>query len=278
MVFNTDEVVLQRVQEWGRNVSEMTKREVGKTRVFLNGKAEECRLRECNLGNFVTDAMVYMNLQMGENTYWSDVTMAIMNAGGIRGSIDETANGGSITMEDILQVLPFQNTVDTIEIKGSDLKDAFEFAVDGYNPNGHRLAGKFLQVSGIKVIYDISKPSGSRVKSLQVLCKACREPKYVPLNDTQVYKVAVPTYIATGGDGFTILRDRAIVHHLSGILDSDMLVEYLHYKSPVLQAVEGRVRFADSIYCGNNDGSKPSSSSLLLSILLSCLVLVLSFQ
>ncbi|CAL8073312.1 unnamed protein product [Orchesella dallaii] len=273
-----DETVLQRVHEWGQNVSEMTKRSVGKTRVFLNGKSEVCRLKECNLGNFITDAMVFMNLKFADDLYWSDVTMAIMNSGGIRGSIDETANGGSINMEDILQVLPFQNTVDMIEIKGADLRDAFEFAVDGYDPKGYRLAGKFLQVSGIKVIYDISKPNGSRVRSLKVLCKACREPMYVPLNDTEIYKVAVPTYIATGGDGFTILRDRAVAHHLSGILDSDMLVEYLKYKSPVIQAVEGRVRFVDSLDCGNKNGSKPSSSSLLLSILLSCLVLVLSFQ
>lgn len=86
-----------------------------------------------------------------------------------------------------------------------------------YDPKGYRLAGKFLQVSGIKVIYDISRPNGSRVKSLKVLCKACREPSYVPLNLTQIYKVAVPTYIATGGDGFVILRDKAIAHHLSGM-------------------------------------------------------------
>ncbi|ODN02906.1 Snake venom 5'-nucleotidase [Orchesella cincta] len=264
-----DPQVLERVHEWGKNVSEMTKREVGKTRVFLNGKSEECRLRECNLGNFISDAMVFMNQKFADDTSWSDVTIGLLNSGGIRGSIDETANGGSISMEDVLQVLPFQNTIDLIEIKGSDLKDAFEYAVDGYDPKGYRLAGKFLQVSGVKVIYDVSKPNGNRVKSIKVLCKDCREPMYVPLNETLVYKIAIPTYMATGGDGFTIFRDRAIAHHLSEMLDSDMLIEYLKYKSPVIQAVEGRVRFVGSLDCDNNDGSSslPSSASLLLSLL-----------
>lgn len=55
-----DEALLARVNEWGKNVTELTKREVGKTRVFLNGKSEECRLRECNLGNFIADAMVFI--------------------------------------------------------------------------------------------------------------------------------------------------------------------------------------------------------------------------
>lgn len=54
-----DEELLARVNEWGKNVTELTKMEVGKTRVFLNGKAEVCRLYECNLGNFITDAMVF---------------------------------------------------------------------------------------------------------------------------------------------------------------------------------------------------------------------------
>lgn len=142
--------------------------------------------------------------------------MALMNSGGIRGSIDETAKGGSISMEDVLQVLPFQNTIDLIEISGEDLQAAFEYSVEGYDPKGYRIPGKFLQVSGIKVVYDVSKPDGSRVKSIKVLCKDCREPSYEPLNMTEIYKIAVPTYIATGGDGFVILRDRAKSHRLSG--------------------------------------------------------------
>jgi 2',3'-cyclic-nucleotide 2'-phosphodiesterase (5'-nucleotidase family) len=51
-------------------------------------------------------------------------------------------------MDDILTVLPFQNTIDLIEIKGEHLRESFEFAVQGYDPKGHHLAGKFLQVSG----------------------------------------------------------------------------------------------------------------------------------
>jgi 2',3'-cyclic-nucleotide 2'-phosphodiesterase (5'-nucleotidase family) len=38
----------------------------------------------------------------------------------------------------------------------------------------------------------------------------------VPLDDNAVYKVAVPTYVATGGDGFAIIKKNRLAHHLSG--------------------------------------------------------------
>lgn len=59
---------------------------------------------------------------------------------------------GIITMEDVMTVLPFQNTVDLIEIAGKFLRQAFEFSVEDYDPSGLHIAGKFLQVSGRKML------------------------------------------------------------------------------------------------------------------------------
>lgn len=52
---------------------------------------------------------------------------------------------GSVTMEDILTVLPFGATVDLVLIKGSTVKKAFEHAVRRYGS----MSGEFLQVSGL---------------------------------------------------------------------------------------------------------------------------------
>lgn len=68
----------------------------------------------------------------------------------------------------------------------------------------------------MRVVYDITQPNGKRVKKLLVRCKECRVPKYVPLDDDTIYKVAVPSYIATGGDGFAIIKENALSHHLQG--------------------------------------------------------------
>lgn len=52
---------------------------------------------------------------------------------------------GSITMEEILTVLPFGGTFDLVKIKGSTVKRAFEHCVHRYGS----MSGEFLQVSGL---------------------------------------------------------------------------------------------------------------------------------
>ena len=52
---------------------------------------------------------------------------------------------GSITMEEILTVLPFGETIDLVQIKGSTVKKAFEHSIHRYGS----MSGEFLQVSGL---------------------------------------------------------------------------------------------------------------------------------
>lgn len=137
-------------------------------------------------------------------------------------------------MEDMLSVLPFGGTFDLMQLKGSTLRRAFEFSVRRYGQG----TGEFLQVSGIDVspfegfvlgppeglrlmmfptgfhvVFDISRPPGSRVRSISILCTKCRVPHYEPLEDEMVYTVVVPSYLVTGGDGFFMIRDEALKHN-----------------------------------------------------------------
>lgn len=43
---------------WREKIESLAQKEVGKTRVFLDGSRLACRMRECNLGNFITDAYI----------------------------------------------------------------------------------------------------------------------------------------------------------------------------------------------------------------------------
>ncbi|XP_059153695.1 snake venom 5'-nucleotidase-like [Physella acuta] len=60
---------------------------IGETYVSLLADRIVCRTRECNLGNLLTDAIVYHNLRKS-NTSWSDAGMAVVNAGSFRSSIN----------------------------------------------------------------------------------------------------------------------------------------------------------------------------------------------
>lgn len=67
--------------------------------------------------------------------------------------------------------------------------------------------------TGFHVEFDLSKPSGSRVRSLDILCTQCRVPQYEPVEDEAVYTVVLPSYMMTGGDGFSMIKNETLKHN-----------------------------------------------------------------
>lgn len=67
------------VDSWKVKLANYSSQFVGKTLVYLNGTFEECRFRECNLGNLICDAMVshqslFMPLDiLGNSNNWLDL-------------------------------------------------------------------------------------------------------------------------------------------------------------------------------------------------------------
>ncbi|XP_068609827.1 snake venom 5'-nucleotidase-like [Brachionichthys hirsutus] len=253
-----DPDVLAEVDEWKENLANYSARVVGRTAVFLNGTAAECRFQECNLGNLICDAMVNNYVKVADDDRWNQVSAAIMNGGGIRSHIDEKIRDGWITVEDLLAVLPFGGTFDLVQLKGSTLKKTFEFSVRRYG----RGTGEFLQVSGFRVEYDVSKPPWSRLRSLRILCTQCRVPVYEAVEDEAVYTVAVASYVAQGGDGFAMVKNETLKYD-SGDLDLAVLSGYIERMQPVHTAVEGRV----TVYSPAAGLTEPSAALVVLGLL-----------
>ncbi|XP_037541930.1 5'-nucleotidase [Nematolebias whitei] len=236
-----DPEVLAEVTEWKQNLSSYSAQVVGQTLVFLNGSRMACRSQECNLGNLICDAMLDNFIRSSDGERWNQVSACIMNGGGIRSSIDERNQNGSITMEDLIAVLPFGGTFDLVQLDGSTLRKVFEHSVHRYGTNH----GEFLQVSGFHVEYDVSRPTGHRVKSLGVLCTKCRVPVYEAVRDREVYSVVMPSYLVTGGDGFSMIQNEFRKHD-SGDLDISVVSQYISRRRSIYPAVEGRIKIAAS--------------------------------
>lgn len=94
---------------------------VGSTQVFLDGN---CRLEECNLGNFIADSWVDYNA----SNFKDDVAIGFIHSGGVRVSIGDK-QGGNISFADASMVLPFGNGIVVIEVTGKDLLAALENSV-----------------------------------------------------------------------------------------------------------------------------------------------------
>ncbi|XP_030247686.1 5'-nucleotidase-like [Sparus aurata] len=237
-----DPEVLADVAKWKKGLAQYSSQYVGQTLVYLNGTFEECRFRECNLGNLICDAMIRHNVKYsGEDLQWNHVGMCMLNSGAIRTPIDERYKNGSITMEEILTVLPFGGTFDLVQIKGSTIKKAFEHAVHRYGT----MSGEFLQVSGIHVEYDLSRPVNQRVVSLTMLCTECRVPKYEPLDLEKTYTVVMNSYMVSGGDGFAMVQDELLKHN-TGDMDISVFSKYISDMKQVYPVVEGRITFRSS--------------------------------
>lgn len=66
--------------------------------------------------------------------------------------------------------------------------------------------------TGFQIEYDLTKPSGQRVKKVSVLCTECRVPHYEPLDPKKVYKIVMPAYLVDGGDGFSMIKEQKLKH------------------------------------------------------------------
>jgi len=185
---------------------------IGKTAVKLEGERERVRKGETNLGNLIADAIISE----------SGADVAIVNGGGIRASIE----AGTITKGQIINVLPFGNFIVTKKVKGADIKAALENGLKSYP----ELSGGFPHVSGIKYTIDPSKSAGEKVTGIIF--------KGNPLDLNQDYILAINDFMASGGDGYTMLADDAIVNEYPAL--DEIVINYIQAKQVVEPLVEGR--------------------------------------
>ncbi|KAH8373050.1 hypothetical protein KR009_011034, partial [Drosophila setifemur] len=234
--------LLDLLEVYRPNVTQLEKAVVGHTKVYLEGRKQICRAEECNLGNLVADAMVFSRMMEEQGgDFWTDAAISLMQGGGIRSSIEKRSDG-SITDSDILSVLPWGNDLFMTTITGKSLRQALEH---GASLIGKDSDGGFLQVSGIHVIINRNKPEGQRVVSVQVRCAACQVPSYSSLNDSADYNVVVGEFLLDGGDGHKI-RDSFHTPQRLQTNDKEAVALYLKEREYVYSELEGRITFVNS--------------------------------
>ncbi|KAJ7363701.1 hypothetical protein OS493_009864 [Desmophyllum pertusum] len=238
-----DPTILQQVQQMKSEVAKLSEVKVGTSFVFLDARKPDCMLKECNLGNVVTDAMVFHYAKQSANeAQWTAASVAIQNSGSITSSIFVNAQD-AITYGHIVNSFPYRNTVDMVELKGEDLIQVFEQVASKYDKTKPSMS--FLQVSGIQIQYDMKKPSGNRVVDIQMRCAACQFPAYQPLDQSTVYKVILSSYMARGGAGLSVIREKKLSHQVGNSTDDQVVMDYFKAKSPIMTGVENRITFVD---------------------------------
>lgn len=173
--------------------SEALNEVVGVTNVYLDGERANVRSDETNLSNLITDSMLWK----------TGADIALQNGGGIRASIE----AGEITYRDVLTVLPFGNTVYLLELTGKDIMDVLNYAAN--IPDGQ---GAKLHVAGLTADIKDGKAMNVKVNG-------------EPLDLNKTYKVVTNNYLASGGDGYTMLEGKT--GYDTYFRDADVLKEYI---------------------------------------------------
>jgi 2',3'-cyclic-nucleotide 2'-phosphodiesterase (5'-nucleotidase family) len=218
-----DEDLQEQIDAWRVPFEEFAAEVLGTSEVELDQTT--CQRQECLLGDFMADAMLAYRKN---NT--DDVDFAMINAGGIRATIDE----GDITRGEVLTSFPFGNAIVQIGVDGKTLWEVLEGIVTGVNVgNGEEVTSFFQISSGIKVEYNPG--NGNNTKLIAVTIGG------EPLNNDTTYQVVTLDFIAGGGDNFFEPTSDFIT------LDTqdEVLTAYILSHTPVNIELDGRIEEVD---------------------------------
>lgn len=218
-----DEAIAARVKEMAAPIEELRNKQVAETAAPIDGGRDSCRAKECEMGSLVADAMLARVKDQG-------VTIAIQNGGGLRASID----AGPVTMGEVYDVLPFQNTLSTFEATGATILAALENGASQYEEK----AGRFAQVAGLKYSVDPKAAAGSRISDVQV----ASGDSWAALDPAASYKLVTNNYVRTGGDGYKMFDAEGKNAYDFGPDLADVLADYLAQQGPGYKPVlDGRI-------------------------------------
>lgn len=218
-----DEAIAARVTEMAAPIEELRQKVVAETAAPIDGDRTSCRVRECEMGNLVADAMLDRVKDQG-------MTIAIANGGGLRASIDQ----GPVSMGEVYTVLPFQNTLATFQLKGADVVAALENGASKYEEG----AGRFAQVAGLKYTVDPAAEVGKRISDVMIMADG----EWKPIDPAATYGVVSNNYMRAGGDGYDVFETKARNAYDFGPDLAEVVAGYLGaQEGPYKPALDGRI-------------------------------------
>lgn len=197
---------VREVQERADAIKDHIDKEYGaafaETEMQLDGEKKHVRTGETNLGDLISDAMLWSCEKNG-----IEVDAAVNNGGNIRASI----GAGSITKKDVNTVLPFENILYTVKLTGRELLETLE-AATFCSPEP---LGGFPQVAGIR--FKVNTAAGydaggnypgstfrrpASIKRVTILSVDGK-----PFDPDASYTIVTNDFLASGGDMYGVFKN-----------------------------------------------------------------------
>ena len=147
--------------------------------------------------------------------------VGIMNAGGVRADFRYAASGtegdGVLTSGEAYTVQPFGNEMAYTTLTGAELRTLLS---QQWQPGSSRPVLTLGLSSNVDVLTEASTPGGSAAPAIREI-RVDGE----PLADEDTVVVASNSFLLTGGDGYTVFKDKPSTN--TGVLDRDVTSAYL---------------------------------------------------
>ena len=163
------------------------------------------------LSNFLVDMLFEWGNNHLSQKKIEKADLALLNFGGIRAALPQ----GKITIGDIFQISPFDNTVTFVSVKGSELKKMF----DGFTEKRN------APMANVQTIYQ-----NGRLLSYTI--------GGTPLEDDRIYTIVTINFLALGGDEFLNQVHFESANHLD-VLVRDIFIEGIRKKTAQNIEIEG---------------------------------------
>jgi len=159
-----------------------------------------------------------------------DTQFAFMNPGGIRARIE----AGPVTWGELFAVQPFANDLVKMDLTGAQV---WTLLGQQFQTPSNRI----LEISGLHYRYHLTSPTTGVIDAVFVGPPG-DDSTPVPNDASVTYTVTVNSFLAGGGDGFTVLRDGT--NRVVGPVELDALVEYIETQlpDPFSSEIEGRIQ------------------------------------
>jgi len=167
---------------------------------------------ESALGNLIADAQ--------RAAVQAD--FAFMNPGGIRADI----RAGEVTWGELFAVQPFGNSLVKMNLTGQQIYDLLN------QQWANQPFPRILKTSGLTYIWDNNRPANDRIVEIRK--------NGILLERSTNFTVVVNSFLAAGGDNFTVLLQGT--NQVGGPVDLDALIVYIQALTrPFFVAIEGRI-------------------------------------
>lgn len=241
-VYKADQEITDLYNKLSEDKRPLLERVIGRTDSKLYGGSYEgksiSRMAETNLGLLVADAMLWeANKLLSGNDEAKNLDLVVLqNGGGVRSTID----GGFITVDDVESIDTNGNSLSVKKVTPKDLYSILENGVSKLNPpksQGDSLTGpdgRFPQVAGMRVEYDITKEpyipgssEGERVTKIVLLNADGSDGKVLDRLDTNTQIGFVSNdFENSAGDGYLMLKDHPVL--AEGDVITNIIVAYIN--------------------------------------------------